>query len=70
MTSFIHESKLTPSDMARLGNNMPRRRRRSRLIPPWHTEAIRRSLTVHEPDFTDEFGHGNTGDHELSDALA
>ena len=69
MTSFIHESKLTPSDMARLGNNLPRRRR-SRLRQFWHTDPIRRSLVVHEPNLVSEFIHACSGEPELSDCLA
>lgn len=70
MTSFIHESKLTPSDMARLGNNLPRRRHRSRLPQFWHTDPIRRSLAVHEPNLVSEFIDACNGEPELSDCLA
>ena len=68
MTSLIPVSRLTPSDLARLGNNLPRRRRRSILPQFWHTEAVRRSLAVHEPDFCDESMTG--GGPDLSDCLA
>ena len=70
MTSFIPMTQLSPSDLARLGNNLPRKRSR-RVEPVLSTEPIRRSLAVHEPDFLDgEEADLYTGEPELSDCAA
>lgn len=49
MSSLIPVSRLTSSDLSRLGNNLPRRKHRS-LSELWHTEAVRRSLEIFERD--------------------
>ena len=77
MTSFIHVSQLTPSDLAQLGNNIrpPRTSRRLDDYCP-----VRQSLSLHEPGFTpdtddepadidEQFELAITSKPELSDAL-
>ncbi|MEX2213229.1 MAG: hypothetical protein WD768_03825 [Phycisphaeraceae bacterium] len=70
MTSLIPMSQLSASDLNILGNNLPRKK--SRQVPqPWHSDPIRRSLAVHEPDFLDgEDADFYTGEPELSDCAA
>lgn len=53
MSSLIPVSRLTSSDLSRLGNNLPRRKHRS-LSELWHTEAVRRSLEIFERDLIED----------------
>ena len=69
MTSLIHMSQLSPSDLARLGNNLPRKRRRT-LSQFWHTEPIRRSLAVFEPDLMEDDADLHNGQPECADTAA